>query len=88
MPLSDTRCLTSSSLNPTSTVYRNNYNNHNISQARSDTSDISIANSDSNSNSSDIYITNSFSKIENELITYLEEKREDKKVSKTLLKFY
>jgi hypothetical protein len=26
MPLSDTRCLTSSSLNPTSTVYYNNYN--------------------------------------------------------------
>jgi hypothetical protein len=26
MPLLDTRCLTSSSLNPTSTVYRNNRN--------------------------------------------------------------
>jgi hypothetical protein len=44
--------------------------------------------SDSDSDSSDIYITNSSSKIEDELITYLEEKREDKKVSKTLLKFY
>ena len=47
-----------------------------------------MADSDSDSNSSDIYITNSFSKIENKLITYLEEKREDKKVNKTLLKFY
>jgi hypothetical protein len=44
--------------------------------------------SDFNSNSSDIYITNISSKIENKLITYLEEKRKDKKVSKTLLKFY
>jgi hypothetical protein len=47
-----------------------------------------MADSDSDSDSSDIYITNSSSKIEDELITYLEEKREDKKVSKTLLKFY
>ena len=47
-----------------------------------------MADSDSDSGSSDIYITNLFSKIEDELITYLEEKREDKKVSKTLLKFY
>ena len=37
---------------------------------------------DSDSNDLDIYITNSFSKIENKLITYLEEKRENKKVSK------
>jgi hypothetical protein len=47
-----------------------------------------MADSDSDSSSSDIYITNFPSKIEDELITYLEEKREDKKVSKTLLKFY
>ena len=47
-----------------------------------------MADSDSDSDNSDIYITNSISKIEDELITYLEEKREDKKVSKTLLKFY
>ena len=44
-----------------------------------------MANSDSDSNNSDIYITNSISKIEDELITYLEEKREDKKVSKIYL---
>ena len=37
---------------------------------------------DSDSNNLDIYITNSSSKIEDELITYLEEKREDKRVSK------
>jgi hypothetical protein len=37
---------------------------------------------DSDSDDLDIYITNSSSKIENELITYLEEKREDKRVSK------
>ena len=43
---------------------------------------------DSDSNNLDIYITNSSSILEDELITYLEEKREDKKVSKTLLKFY
>ena len=30
----------------------------------------------------DIYVTNTTSKIEDELIIYLEEKREDKKVSK------
>ena len=34
-----------------------------------------MADSDSDSGSSDIYITNLFSKIKNELITYLEEKR-------------
>ena len=44
--------------------------------------------SDSDSDSSDIYITSSFSKVENELITYLEEKREDKKVSKLYLNFH
>ena len=38
-----------------------------------------MANSDSDD--LDIYITNSSSNIEDELITYLEEKREDKKVS-------
>jgi hypothetical protein len=37
---------------------------------------------DSNSDNLDIYITNSSSKIEDELIIYLEEKREDKRVSK------
>ena len=37
---------------------------------------------DSDSDNLDIYITNSSSKIENKLITYLEEKREDKRVSK------
>ena len=34
---------------------------------------------DSESDDSDIYITSSSSKVEDELITYLEEKREDKK---------
>jgi hypothetical protein len=42
---------------------------------------------DSDSNNLDIYITNSSSKIEDELITYLEEKREDKKVSKIYLNY-
>jgi hypothetical protein len=37
---------------------------------------------DFDSDDLDIYITNSFSNIGDELITYLEEKREDKKVSK------
>jgi hypothetical protein len=40
---------------------------------------------DSDSNNLDIYITNSFSNIGDKLITYLEEKREDKKVSKIYL---
>ena len=44
-----------------------------------------MADSDSDSNSSDIYITNSFSKIENKLITYLKEKRKDKKINKIYL---
>ena len=42
---------------------------------------------DSDSDGLDIYITNSLSNIEDELITYLEEKREDKKVSKIHLNF-
>jgi hypothetical protein len=42
---------------------------------------------DSESDDSDIYITSSSSKVEDELITYLEEKREDKKVSKIYLIF-
>jgi hypothetical protein len=44
-----------------------------------------MANSDSDD--LDIYITNSPSNIGDELITYLEEKREDKKVSKIHLNF-
>ena len=42
---------------------------------------------DSDSNDLDIYITNLSSKIEDELITYLEEKRENRKVSKFYLNF-
>ena len=42
---------------------------------------------DSESDDSDIYITSSSSKVEDELIIYLEEKREDKKVSKIYLIF-
>jgi len=37
---------------------------------------------DSNEDEDDIYITNKSSNIEDELVTYLEEKREDRKVSK------
>ena len=37
---------------------------------------------DSDSDEDDIYITNKSSNIEDELVTYLEEKREDRKVSK------
>jgi hypothetical protein len=37
---------------------------------------------DSDSNNLNIYITNSSSKVEDKLITYLEEKREDKRVNK------
>ena len=44
-----------------------------------------MADSDSDSDNSDIYITNLISKIEDKLITYLKEKREDKKVSKIYL---
>ena len=36
---------------------------------------------DSDSNEDDIYVTNKSSNIEDELVTYLEEKREDRKVS-------
>jgi hypothetical protein len=39
-----------------------------------------MANSDSDED--DIYITNKSSNIEDELVTYLEEKREDRKVSR------
>ena len=39
----------------------------------------------SNKDDLDIYITNKSSNIEDELVTYLEEKREDKKVSKIYL---
>ena len=42
---------------------------------------------DSDSDDLDIYITNSSSKIDNELVTYLEEKRENKKVSKIYLNY-
>jgi hypothetical protein len=42
---------------------------------------------DSDSDNLDIYITNLFSKIEDKLITYLEKKREDKKVSKIYLNY-
>jgi hypothetical protein len=42
---------------------------------------------DSDSNDLDIYITNSSSKIDNKLVTYLEEKKEDKKVSKIYLNY-
>ena len=42
---------------------------------------------DSDSNDLDIYITNLSSKIDNELVTYLEEKRENKKVSKIYLNY-
>jgi hypothetical protein len=45
----------------------------------------SDSDSDSDSDDSDIYITNSTSKIEDELVTYLEEKREDRKVSRVHL---
>ena len=37
---------------------------------------------DSDEDDLDIYITNSSSNIEDELVTYLEEKREDRKVSR------
>jgi hypothetical protein len=42
---------------------------------------------DSNEDEDDIYITNKSSNIEDELVTYLEEKREDRKVSKFYLNF-
>ena len=37
---------------------------------------------DSDEDEDDIYITNKSSNIEDELVTYLEEKREDRKVSR------
>ena len=37
---------------------------------------------DSDSDEDDIYVTNKSSNIEDELVTYLEEKREDRKVSR------
>jgi hypothetical protein len=40
---------------------------------------------DSDSDEDDIYVTNKSSNIEDELVTYLEEKREDKKVSRIYL---
>jgi hypothetical protein len=40
---------------------------------------------DSDEDDLDIYITNKSSNIEDELVTYLEEKREDRKVSKLYL---
>jgi len=42
---------------------------------------------DSDEDDLDIYITNTSSNIEDELVTYLEEKREDKKVNKIYFKF-
>jgi hypothetical protein len=40
---------------------------------------------DSNKNEDNIYITNKSSNIEDELVTYLEEKREDRKISRIYL---
>jgi hypothetical protein len=40
---------------------------------------------DSNKDNLDIYITNKSSNIEDKLVNYLEEKREDRKVSKLYL---
>jgi hypothetical protein len=40
---------------------------------------------DSDEDDLDIYITNKFSNIEDKLVNYLEEKREDRKVSKLYL---
>jgi hypothetical protein len=42
---------------------------------------------DSDKNNNDIYITNKSSNIKDELVTYLEKKREDRKVSKFDLNF-
>ena len=42
---------------------------------------------DSDENEDNIYITNKSSNIENELVTYLEEKKKDKKVNKFYLNF-
>jgi hypothetical protein len=46
-----------------------------------------MANSDEDEDEDNIYITNKSSNIEDELVTYLEEKREDRKVSKFYLNF-
>ena len=46
-----------------------------------------MADSDEDEDKDDIYITNKSSNIEDELVTYLEEKREDRKVSKFYLNF-
>ena len=46
-----------------------------------------MADSDSDKDEDDIYITNKSSNIEDELVTYLEEKREDRKISKFYLNF-
>jgi hypothetical protein len=40
---------------------------------------------DSDSNKNDIYITNKSSNIENELVTYLEEKKENRKINRIYL---
>jgi hypothetical protein len=42
---------------------------------------------DSNKDNLDIYVTNKSFNIEDELVTYLEEKRENRKVSKIHLNF-
>jgi hypothetical protein len=42
---------------------------------------------DSDKDENDIYITNKSSNIEDELVTYLEEKKEDRKVNKFHLNF-
>ena len=42
---------------------------------------------DSDEDEDNIYITNKSSNIEDKLVTYLEEKREDRKVSKFYLNF-
>ena len=46
-----------------------------------------MADSDKDKDKDNIYITNKSSNIEDELVTYLKEKREDKKVSKIYLNF-
>ena len=46
-----------------------------------------MANSNKDEDEDNIYITNKSSNIEDKLVTYLEEKREDRKVSKFYLNF-
>ena len=60
----------------TNFIFRYKYN-YNLFYTRSDFSDINMA--DSDKDNLDICITNKSSNIEDELITYLEEKREDRK---------